>query len=151
MPINVETDCVLDWSKHGGFVTRDVLIDYHRWATLRGINRPANERSEIHIRDIEEIVREQKVVFRPGDILMIRSGWTDWYNRTTEDERYKGATIGHDFIGLDGTEESVTWLWNHHFAAVAGDAIAFEAWPPKAPWCMLSSLIPVETALSNEI
>ncbi|PVH69582.1 hypothetical protein DL98DRAFT_564391 [Cadophora sp. DSE1049] len=26
------------------------------------------------------------------------------------------------------------WLWDHHFAAVAGDAIAFEAWPPKAPY-----------------
>ena len=26
------------------------------------------------------------------------------------------------------------WLWNHHFAAVAGDAIAFEAWPPRAPY-----------------
>lgn len=37
-------------------------------------------------------------------------------------------------------EQTVEWLWNHHFAAVAGDAIAFEAWPPKAPYRISPSL-----------
>lgn len=31
---------------------------------------------------------------------------------------------------VHGTIESVEWLWNKHFAAVAGDAWAFEALPP---------------------
>lgn len=32
--------------------------------------------------------------------------------------------------GVEGTEESAAWFWNKHFAAVAGDAVAFEAFPP---------------------
>jgi hypothetical protein len=46
----------------------------------------------------------------------------------------KGARDGHEFGGLGGNRESVEWLWDHHFSAVAGDAIAFEAWPSKAPY-----------------
>lgn len=61
-----------------------------------------------------------------------------WYNAANAEERIAKAKNGHEFIGLAGNEESVEWLWNHHFAAVAGDAIAFEAWPPKAPYSMSS-------------
>jgi hypothetical protein len=39
---------------------------------------------------------------------------------------------------VTGNAETVEWLWNHHFVAVAGNAIAFEAWPPKAPYCNFS-------------
>jgi hypothetical protein len=56
------------------------------------------------------------------------------YNGASEEERLKGATNGHEFAGVAGNAETVEWLWNHHFAAVAGDAIAFEAWPPKPPY-----------------
>jgi hypothetical protein len=45
-----------------------------------------------------------------------------------------GGRDGHEFVGLAGNRESVEWLWDHHFSAVAADAIAFEAWPPKAPY-----------------
>ena len=37
-------------------------------------------------------------------------------------------------MGVAGNAETVEWLWNHHFAAVAGDTMAFEAWPPKPPY-----------------
>jgi hypothetical protein len=57
-----------------------------------------------------------------------------WYNEATDEDRIKGARDGHEFVGLAGNRESVEWLWDHHFAAVAGDTIAFEAWPPKAPY-----------------
>lgn len=41
-------------------------------------------------------------------------------------------------IGLQGSEKSVRWLYDHHFAAVVGDTVAFEAWPPKLEegWCL---------------
>jgi hypothetical protein len=35
--------------------------------------------------------------------------------------------------GVHGTEETARWLWNHRFAAVAGDSMAFEALPPLKP------------------
>ena len=36
----------------------------------------------------------------------------------------------HKAVGVKGNRESARWFWNHHFAAVAGDAIAFEVLPP---------------------
>ena len=114
-------------------VTRGILIDYHSWAQKRGIDHPATERTCITVKELEQIAKEEQVDFRPGDILIIRSGWVDWYNRASANERVAGVH-GDKFIGLEGTEETVAWLWDHHFAAVAGDTLAFEAWPPKPPF-----------------
>lgn len=36
----------------------------------------------------------------------------------------------HELCGVDGSLEMAKWVWNHHFSAVAGDAIAFETIPP---------------------
>jgi hypothetical protein len=36
----------------------------------------------------------------------------------------------HKAIGVEGTEEVAKWVWDKGFAAVAGDAIAFEVLPP---------------------
>jgi hypothetical protein len=33
--------------------------------------------------------------------------------------------------GLEGTEEMLRWIWDEGFAAVAGDAISFEVYPPQ--------------------
>lgn len=45
-------------------------------------------------------------------------------------EQQAEAMGSHRTCGVEGTEESAAWFWNKHFAAVAGDAIAFEAIPP---------------------
>ena len=37
----------------------------------------------------------------------------------------------HSSVGVEGTEASARWIWNNHFSAVAGDAIAFENLPPQ--------------------
>jgi kynurenine formamidase len=34
----------------------------------------------------------------------------------------------YHYPGLEGSEESLRWLWNTHFAAVAADSPGFEAW-----------------------
>jgi hypothetical protein len=36
----------------------------------------------------------------------------------------------HKCVGVEGSEEVAKWVWNHHFASIAGDAIAFEVLPP---------------------
>ena len=37
------------------------------------------------------------------------------------------AKLGtHKYVGVKGSKETARWIWNHHFAAVAGDSIAFE-------------------------
>ncbi|KAG9235431.1 putative cyclase-domain-containing protein [Amylocarpus encephaloides] len=133
-PAHAEKNGIHQWSRRGGIVGRAVLIDYASYAEKHGINYSVTSRHEITIGDVEKIAKEQGVEFKPCDILIIRSGFVKWYNNAGDEERISGAKNGHEFAGLAGNEESVEWLWNHHFAAVAGDSITFEAWPPKAPY-----------------
>lgn len=53
-------------------------------------------------------------------------------------ERKSGTQENSVAIGMQGSERSVRWLYDHHFAAVVGDTVAFEAWPPKFDdgWCL---------------
>ena len=133
-PKHFEENGIHNWTKRGGIVGRAVLIDYVEYAKKHNIQYSPVTRHEISIEDIEAIARDEDVEFKPADILIVRSGWIKWYNEASEEEKLKSVTNGHEFVGIAGNAESVEWLWNHHFAAVAGDAIAFEAWPPKAPY-----------------
>ena len=123
-----------EWSRRGGITARAVLIDYVAYAQKHDIKYSPVSRHEITISDVEKIAKDQGVEFKPADILIIRSGWVQWYNQASEEDRIKYAKDGHEFAGLAGNRETVEWLWDHHFSAVAGDAIAFEAWPPQAPY-----------------
>jgi len=42
----------------------------------------------------------------------------------------EGKAPGSNAIGVQASDASVRWLYEQHFSAVAGDAVAFEAWPP---------------------
>ncbi|PQE20371.1 cyclase protein [Rutstroemia sp. NJR-2017a BBW] len=129
------------WTKRGGIVGRAVLIDYAAYCARRSIDYSVTTRHEITLEDIKTIAAEQGVEFRPADILIVRSGFVKWYNGAGEEERRKGVKNGHEFVGVRGDKEMVEWLWDNHFSAVAGDAIAWEAWPPKAPYRLHDHLL----------
>lgn len=110
-----------------------MLIDYHAWAVQNNIEHAAAQRTPISVAEIETVAKLQGVELQHADILIIRTGWTDWYNNSANADRDAGTT-GDAHIGLDGTKATVRWLWDHHFAAVASDSLAFEAWPTKPPY-----------------
>jgi len=35
------------------------------------------------------------------------------------------------FVGLEGCDDTLRWLWDNQFSVVGGDTNAFESWPPK--------------------
>jgi len=117
-----------------------VLLDYLSWSQTQGISYKATDRHEISVADLDAVAASQNVELRPGDILIVRSGLVKWYNEASEEERTAGITNGHTYAGVEGTEKTVRWLWDHHFAAIAGDAIAFEAWPPSGDFSGFSPL-----------
>lgn len=91
----------------------------------------ATSRYEIPTEDIISALKQQGTTPRQGDILMIRSGFIKWYNNATEAERYRGTFVNQTFTGVESSEISVRWLYDQHFAALVGDTVAFEAWPPR--------------------
>jgi hypothetical protein len=86
------------------------------------------EEHRITVAEIETIAKDQGVEFLPGDVLIMRTGMTEYLENPQPADMAKMAK--YQLAGMDGTLESAKWLWNKHFAAVAGDAIAFEALMP---------------------
>lgn len=66
------------WHSRGGLVARGVLIDYKLWADKQGIEYSPFECHKITVDSIEKIAKEQGVEFRTGDVIIIRSGFTEY-------------------------------------------------------------------------
>ncbi|RYP83465.1 hypothetical protein DL769_001368 [Monosporascus sp. CRB-8-3] len=125
------------WHAAGGLVARGVLIDFKEWAESKArAEGKTGDDAVVHpldghritVEEIETIAREQGVEFRPGDVLIIRTGLTEVMQAPGPEDL---AKLQHGKIsGMHGVLESVKWLWNRHFAAVAGDGWAFEALMP---------------------
>jgi kynurenine formamidase len=123
--------CV-EWSKAGGIAGRGVLIDYFAYAKRHNIQYQIPGRWAITPKDIEAVAKEQNLELRYGDILLVRTGYVDWHNNASHEERLKGTSF-HEYPGVEASPECVEWFWDHHFAAVAADSPAFETVPPIDP------------------
>ncbi|KIW99567.1 uncharacterized protein Z518_11306 [Rhinocladiella mackenziei CBS 650.93] len=117
------------WHDRGCLVGRGVLLDYRAWASATGRKYNCFESHTISIQDLVAIAKHQGTRLRTGDILLIRSGYTEDLSAVNGEEQQKLLTTGRA-IGVEGTVEAARWMWNHHFSAVAGDMIAFEVLPP---------------------
>ncbi|KAF3055799.1 hypothetical protein GL218_06886 [Daldinia childiae] len=125
------------WHAAGGLVTRGVLIDFKEWAEKRAkAEGKTGEQAVFHpldghritIEEIEAVAKDQGVEFRQGDVLIIRTGLTEILQapRPEDFAKLQNGTIS----GVHGVLETAKWLWNKHFAAVAGDSWGFEALMP---------------------
>jgi kynurenine formamidase len=108
-----------------------VLLDYRSWATKEGVGYDSFSTRRISLGELLQCAKEQGTEFRPGDILLIRSGWTEDYNKRSYQEKMAlGGKESRTFVGVDNSVEMAKWHWDMGFAAVAGDTNAYEAWPP---------------------
>lgn len=117
------------WHARGCVVGRGVLIDFRRWLEeTTGETYHPLDGHRITVEEIEKVAQYQGVEFKPGDILIVRTGYTEMLGAPTPDDFAKFMDM--KLSGVDGSEETARWVWNHRIAAVAGDAHAFEALPP---------------------
>ncbi|KAK4626333.1 hypothetical protein CLAFUW4_04997 [Fulvia fulva] len=134
-----DTNGIHNICERGGIVGRGVLIDWLSWyEKVHGKPPSPVSRHEIPVSELEDCLRSQGTSTRPGDILLVRTGYTRWHNYANPEERKRGTKDSALAIGLQNNETTVRWLYDHHFAAVASDTIAFEAWPPpfKKGWVL---------------
>lgn len=117
------------WHDRGGLVGRGVLLDYRAYAEAKGIKYSCFEAHAISVADLEAVAQHQNTTFKHGDILIVRTGYTEDLGAAPTEEQ--GRIMGtYKAVGVKGNKESAKWVWNHHFSAVAGDSIAFEVLPP---------------------
>ncbi|KAF9737615.1 hypothetical protein PMIN06_003937 [Paraphaeosphaeria minitans] len=125
------------WHTSGGLVARGVLIDIKAWYEARAAKDGKTgdeaafhpfEEHRITVSDIEACAKDQKVSFRVGDVLIIRTGMTEVLSspKPTDFAKMQNSQLA----GVHGCIESAKWIWDQHFSAVAGDSVAFEALMP---------------------
>lgn len=104
--------------KQGGFATRGVLLDV---AGHRGVGHLPHG-TLLSGDDLEAVARAQGVEVRPGDALIIRTGWIRVWHEARD--RY---LVDQPGIG----EAALPYLHEKQVAAVAADNMAVEAWDPN--------------------
>lgn len=117
-------------SERGGIVARGILLDFVRYAERHGIVYDPCTSHPIYLSQLKEMIQEENLEVRQGDILVLRTGMSKWNLESKEGD--VGPYIENTHIGVDPTPELLAWIWDNNFAAVASDAIAFEVIPaPK--------------------
>ncbi|RDA89492.1 hypothetical protein CP533_2526 [Ophiocordyceps camponoti-saundersi (nom. inval.)] len=124
------------WHSRGAMVARAVLLDYKAFTEQTSLAFDPLAGDAVSVSDLEAAARHFDLVFRPGDVLIIRLGTTEALDGIVAElgpeagqksvaERSRGRCSG-----VVGSEETARWLWNHRFAAVASDTLALEVVPP---------------------
>lgn len=116
----------------GQIFTRGVLLDI---ASVRGVDM-MEEGDEITVRDIQKAMEAQDVEIRPGDAVILHTGWGSLWD--TDNERFNTVEPG---IGA----EAATWLAKQDVSLVGSDTWALEVLPnhsdPNSPFHIHQLLI----------
>jgi kynurenine formamidase len=102
-------------------VGRGVLLDVPRALNLDSLS----PNHAISVDELEECARIEQVALRPGDILIVRTGYlTRWYE--ADRSHFWDAVPG---LSLDTAE----WIYRNEFAAIAMDNASIEVQPRERP------------------
>jgi kynurenine formamidase len=101
-----------------GVVGRGVLLDVARW---RGVDW-LEAGTSIGPEDLDDVARWQAVESRPGDVLLVRTGWRRKFLTDLDKHAFKAGEPG---LSVRCAE----WLHKHQVAAVGSDNFAIEVLP----------------------
>jgi kynurenine formamidase len=132
------------WARRG-IAGRGVLVDFARWAQSNGVQADPGTAYKISADQFKEAAKAQGVQFQTGDVLLVRTGWMEWYlSQTTRQQFELGHSSAFQCIGFEQSDDTLRFLWDNHFAAVASDNTSVEAWPPDPSFGFLhQTLIPL--------
>jgi kynurenine formamidase len=118
------------WARNG-IVGRCVLVDLGRQREKQDRPLRMDEADPIAAEELAAAIAHQRVEVREGDILLLRTGWVEWYETCDEDTRRR---LADDLRtpGLRPGSDLLRLLWDLHIAAVAADNPSVEHWPPPA-------------------
>lgn len=114
------------WARRG-VAGRAVLADAARWFAAHDAPLTWDEPFPITPAHLEAILDDAGVERRPGDILLLRTGWQTGYGEAGPERRTRAA--GARSPGLGGGEAMLEFLWDWGVAAVAADGPTLESWP----------------------
>jgi kynurenine formamidase len=114
---------------------RGVLLDVERYLAERGAPIDQTTNRMITVADLEATAAAQKVELKPGDVILLRTGWAGYFLGGGAQAR-EAIKANWACPGLIQSVDVVEWLWDHEIAAVAADNQGVEAVPqlPDSPF-----------------
>jgi hypothetical protein len=109
-----------------GIATRGIVLDVSESVLARG--GPGTS-TRVRVSDLEEARERAEVQYRPGDILLVHTGFLTWYAEQAIDTRIRLSRREHTTAaGLERSEEMAAYIWNTHAVGVASDTLGLEVW-----------------------
>jgi kynurenine formamidase len=129
--ISGEVNGVDVWARHG-IAGRGVLVDVVPAVLAREPGWLPGSPTIVRLNDVRGALAATGTPLRFGDILLIHTGFLDWYRGLGERERTAMREAGPQLeaVGLEHSEDVARFLWDGGIAAVASDSVGVEAWPP---------------------
>lgn len=119
-----------------GIAGRGVLLDIDRHLKRRNRRLDFRAGEPFDVALLEEVAQAQAVTLEAGDILLMRTGFLDFYfNEMCVAER-EALPQRLTCPGLVQARETVAWLWDRRIAIAASDNLGVEAIPsvPGSPF-----------------
>ncbi|MFF2245384.1 cyclase family protein [Arthrobacter sp. NPDC058130] len=125
---------IQEWADNP-IVGRGVLVDLHGHRNGLGapIDHAAGEALSLDL--IQAAMAAQSLSIRPGDILMLHTGWCEWFLALSAEEKQR-ARDSRRASGVAQSGDFVAWAWDHRLALLAADNFALECLPavPGSPF-----------------
>ncbi|WP_213451308.1 cyclase family protein [Rhizomonospora bruguierae] len=118
------------WARHG-IVGRGVLVDVAAYRASVGRPLRPDAPDPIEVEDLVEALARTGTTLGRGDVLLVRTGWLDWYRTLDTVDRIAAARV-EAAVGLRTCGKMIEFLWDQHISAVAADNPALEVWPAGA-------------------
>ena len=117
------------WARRG-IAARGVLLDVARALDADGASPDPLDFFPIGADLLARTAERQDVALEEGDVLLVRTGWLEAYERLGRPERERLSALGRPGApGLHG-DDVPAFLWDNRIAAVAADNPALEATRP---------------------
>ena len=113
------------WARHG-IAARGVLLDVARSRSSAAGAVDPFLGDPITPQELRDVAAEQQVELRPGDALLVRTGWAAAYLAADEAQRARGAA---SWNGLHAGEDTARMMWDLRVAVLGSDNPAVENGP----------------------
>jgi hypothetical protein len=114
------------WAKRG-IVGRGIVLDVARVLAAAGRAFDPGEPYPITVADLESARELAGVSYRPGDLVIVRTGFMAWYAGLDEDARRRMASLDDPpSAGLEVSADIARYVWNTHASALAFDNTSVE-------------------------
>ncbi|HEY3776051.1 MAG TPA: PfkB family carbohydrate kinase [Solirubrobacteraceae bacterium] len=117
------------WAERG-IAGRGVLLDIEELLGGAGSGFDPASTRPITVAELDAARERAGARWQPGDVMLLHTGYLEWYLRQDDDVRAEIASAEPCAVGLAHGEEMVRYLWDAHVSAIASDNPALEAWPP---------------------